>query len=413
VSRWKTGGWKENYQTEKADVNKGTPTSRSVCLLTNTYPDFPGSSRAVFIRDLAQLLSQKNWKVSVVAPRIFAASPPQEKDATVEVRRFQSFLNEKLLVEYSQTPVLRLSGYLASGILSTISLVRKHRCDLIHAHWVVPAGLIGLIAGTLLRKPVVVTAHGSDVLVVPDRSLLLRGLVKFVLAHASAVTSVAEHVTEKIREMGVQRKEILTFPMSVPADAFASDGPLVDGWDAARVIFSNRSLYPLYNVESLVKAAPLICKNIPAARITIAGKGPEKENLMSLAESLGVSGKVEFIGEIPHGQMADYLRSSAAYVSTSLSDGASVSLLEAMACGAIPVVADIPANREWIKDGENGFLFPPADVKALAEKLEQCLVRPDVRQKAREINVRVIRQRAQWNSNVDKLLDLYDKIMAR
>lgn len=389
------------------------PISRSVCLLTNTYPDFAGSSRAVFIRDLAQLLSQKGWNVSVVAPRIFADSRPRERDGPVEIRRFESFLSGKLLIEYSRTPALRLAGYLAAGILAAISCVRRSRCDVIHAHWVVPAGLIGLIAGKICGKPVVITAHGSDILLVPRRSALLRKIAKVVLSRADAMTSVAEHVSSEIRRMGFERQEILTFPMSVPTDAFTPDGTGIEGWNPETAVFSNRSLYPLYNLELLVRAAQLIARKRAETKIFIAGKGPERQMLVSLAESLGVSGRIEFLGEIPHDQMPGYLRSSAVYVSTALSDGASVSLLEAMACGATPVVADIPANREWIKDGENGFLFSPDDATALAAKLEQCLDRPDLRQKAREMNVRIIRQRAQWNLNVEKLLDLYERITAR
>ncbi len=386
---------------------------RSVCLLTNTYPDNADSTRAVFIRDLARLLDQNEWKVSVVAPRVFAESQPYEKDGGVQVNRFPSFLGGKLLIEHVRTPVVRLVGYMVSGIVSAAAAVRRDQSGLIHAHWIIPAGLIALVVGKLLRKPVVVTAHGSDILVVPKRSALLRRLVKLVLQKADAVTSVAEHVTAEIRNLGIGRDDILTFPMSVPAGSFTPDGPRVEEWEDRPVIFSNRSLYPLYNVQLLVKAAPLIRERVAGARICIAGKGPELNALSSLAQSLGASKDVQFLGEVPHERMPQYLRSAAAYVSTALSDGASVSLLEAMACGAVPVVADIPANREWVKDGENGFLFAPEDVRALAVKIEECIVRTDVRRKASRINIDIAGKKAQWNSNVNKLLNLYEKIMAQ
>lgn len=386
--------------------------SRSVCLLTNAYPDFPDSNRTVFIRDLARLLAGRGCKVSVVAPRVFPQSRPKELEGAIEIDRFPSFLNGKLLVEYPKTPALRLVGYMLSGLLSTIAHVRRNKCHLIHAHWVVPAGLLALIAGRICRIPVIVTAHGSDILVIPNRNPLLKGLAKFVLTHADALTSVAEHITARIRQMGVQR-EILTFPMSVPADSFTPEGAIANGADAEKVIFSNRSLYPIYDVQLLVKAAPAILKKFPEVAVHIAGKGPELDSLKALANQLHVSDKVCFLGEIPHEEIPKYLRGAAAYVSTALSDGASVSLLEAMACGAVPVVADIPANREWIADGENGYLFPPSDARALAEKIEHCLTDSTVRQKARETNVQIVRQRAQWNLNVDKLLDLYEKVMTR
>jgi glycosyltransferase involved in cell wall biosynthesis len=382
-------------------------------MLTNAYPDFPDSSRVVFIRSLAALLSRNGCEMTVVAPRAFSGSKPREREGAVEVRRFASFLGNKLLVEYDRAPVFRLMGYMAAGTLAAIRCVRERKCDLIHAHWAVPAGLMALAAGRVCRKPVIVTVHGSDILVVPEKNRLIRGLLRYVLTHADAITSVAEHLTDRIVEMGAPPERVLTFPMSVPDESFASEGETPKGWDEKKVIFSNRSLYPLYNVETLIRAVPTIVKKEPQAEVVIAGDGPERERLKNLASELGVAEQVEFIGAIPHERMPDYLRGSAAYVSTALSDGASVSLLEAMACGAFPVVADIAANREWIDDGANGYLFPAGDAGALAEKILECLDREALRGSAREINARMINERARWSSNIEKLLGLCERVMSR
>jgi len=398
---------------KNAEVTTAGPMRHSLCLLTNAYPDFPDSNRVVFIRNLAELLSQRGWKVSVVAPRIFPGSKRREREGATEIRRFASFMGGRLLAEYARAPVLRLVGYMAAGLLAAVGCIRRNRCDLIHAHWVVPAGLIALAAGWVCRRPVLVTAHGSDILVVPGRSSPIGWLVKFVLRRADAVTSVAGHLTDRIVEMGVPREKVLTFPMSVPAEWFAAAAPTPDDWDDGIVIFNNRSLYPLYDVEALVRAAPRILAEIPDAKVLIAGDGPEGERLASLARELGVAERVRFSGSIPHNRMPGYLRGASVYVSTALSDGASVSLLEAMACGAFPVVADIPANREWIRDGENGFLFPPGDAEALAKKVVECLNRPDLRAGAREVNARIIEQRAQWSSNIETLLALCERVMNR
>jgi glycosyltransferase involved in cell wall biosynthesis len=398
---------------KNAEAKKAEPKRRSICILTNAYPDFPNSNRVVFIRALARLLSQHGCKTAVVAPRIFSSSKGTEREGATTVHRFESFLGNRLLIEYERTPVLRLMGYMVEGIVAAIKCVRGRKCDLIHAHWIIPAGMMALIVGRICRKPVVVTVHGSDLLVIPERSSLIRRLVKFVLNRADAITSVAEHLTERIVEMGIQREKVLTFPMSVPTESFDCEGSAPEGWDQKAVVFSNRSLYPLYNIETLVRAAPLIFEKAQHAEVVIAGEGPEREKLKSLASELGVSDRVGFVGAIPHERMPDYLRGSAAYVSTALSDGASVSLLEAMACGTFPVVADIPANREWVDDGGNGFLFPPENPKALAEKILEYLDREDLRTTAREANAQIINKRAQWSSNIEKLLGLYEQVMNR
>jgi glycosyltransferase involved in cell wall biosynthesis len=398
---------------KNAEATKTEPKRRSICILTNAYPDFPDSNRVVFIRAVARLLHQSGFKTAVVAPRIFSDSKGAEFEHGIMIRRFESFLENRLLVEYKRTPVVRLMGYMVEGIVAAIKCVRERNCDLIHAHWIVPAGLMALIVGGFCRRPVVVTVHGSDLLVVPERSSIIRRLVKYVLNRADAITSVADHLTEMMVEMGIPREKILTFPMSVPTESFGSEGDVPAGWDQKAVAFSNRSLYPLYNVETLVRAAPLIFEKARHAEVVIAGEGPERERLESLANELGVADRVKFIGAIPHERMPHYLRGSAVYVSTALSDGASVSLLEAMACGAFPVVADIPANREWIEDGGNGFLFPPENPEALAEKVLESFDRDDLRVSARDVNAHIIEQRAQWSSNIEKLLALFEQVMNR
>lgn len=398
---------------KNAEATKAEPKRRSICILTNAYPDFPDSNRVVFIRTLARLLSRRGCGVAVVAPRIFAGSNSTEREGAIAIRRSESFLGNRLLVEYGRTPVFRLMGYMAAGIISTIRCVRDRDCDLIHAHWIIPAGLMALVAGRICRKPVIVTVHGSDLLVIPQRSSVIRGLVKYVLNRADAITSVADHLTEKIIEMGIPREKVLTFPMSVPTESFGREGDAPEGWDQKAVAFSNRSLYPLYNVETLVRAAPLIFEKAPQAEVVIAGEGPEREQLESLAGELDVADRVKFVGAIPHERMPHYLRGSAAYVSTALSDGASVSLLEAMACGAFPVVADIAANREWVEDGGNGFLFPPESAEVLAEKILESFDRDELRVSARDANAQIIEQRAQWNSNIEKLLALFEQVMSR
>ncbi|MBI4832104.1 MAG: glycosyltransferase [Candidatus Lindowbacteria bacterium] len=398
---------------ENAESAPNRSIRRYVCVLTNAYPDYPDSNRVVFIRNLAQFLSQKGWTVSVVAPRIYSDSRSHEWEDGIEVRRFASFMGNKLLVEYSGTPIFRLMGYMAAGVAEAVRCVRARKCGLIHAHWVIPAGLIALIAGAICRKPVIVTAHDSDILVAARENPIMKRLAGLVLKRADGVTSVAEHLSEIIAEMGIPREKVVTFPMSVVTDSFTHAGPLHEDWAGEQVIFSNRSLYPVYNVETLARAIPAVLEKFPRVKTVIAGEGPEAQQIVAITRETRIEEHVRFAGAIAHERMPEYLRAASVYVSTALSDGASVSLLEAMACGTFPVVADIPANREWIRDGENGLLFTPGNAQALAEKIMECLGRPALREQAREINVKDIQQRAQWNSNVGKLLELYEKAMIR
>ena len=91
-----------------------------------------------------------------------------------------------------------------------------------------------------------------------------------------------------------------------------------------------------------------------------------EEALEREVESLNINSSVKFLGRVPHEEMPNLLAQADIYVSTSLHDGTSVSLLEAMGSGAFPVVTDIPSNREWIINGENGFLVSEDEERILS-----------------------------------------------
>ncbi len=112
----------------------------------------------------------------------------------------------------------------------------------------------------------------------------------------------------------------------------------------------------IYSVETLIKAVPFVLNKLPETKFIIAGEGFERRKLKKLAESLRISKNIKFVGQLFEKQIPDYLKLSDIYVSTSLSDGSSLSLIEAMFSGSFPVVTRIPANEEWTKDEVNGFL---------------------------------------------------------
>ena len=106
-----------------------------------------------------------------------------------------------------------------------------------------------------------------------------------------------------------------------------------------------------------------------------------------------------------------YLAISNIYVSTSLSDGASNSLMEAMATRLAPIVSDIPANRAFIKDGQNGFLFPVKRYEILAKMILYLKDNKETREKFGIINREIILNKADHQKEMAKANVLYNELV--
>jgi glycosyltransferase involved in cell wall biosynthesis len=302
--------------------------------------------------------------------------------------------------------------YLIAGFFSTIYVFLSNKCCLIHAHWAIPTGLIGVWVSILLKKPLIVTIHGSDLRMALKKSGFIRKIFIYVCNKANHLNCVSKIQKKEIEQLGIINEKISIIPMGVDK-AFLEAGKnrKVELNKRSFVILSNRNLLPIYNVSLFIRAIPKILKEEPMTKFVIAGNGLEKPKLEQEVENFNLSASVRFLGQVPHKEMPNLLAQTDIYISTSLFDGTSVSLLEAMASGAFPIVTDIPANREWIVDGDNGFLIPKEDENLLAKKILEAIRNDKLLLEAFEKNRNIIEQKAYWKENIKKVTELYQALL--
>ena len=292
---------------------------------------------------MASLLQEEGYQISVVTPKIYRGSPYFEEQDGIKVYRFPFFARDKLLIEHKQIPYLRMVLYYLTGFFLTIYAMFKNKCNVIHVHWAIPTGLIGAWVGSLLKKPFIVTIHGSDLRMAIERPGFLRKIFVYVCKNATHLNCVSEVQEKEMEQLGILSEKISIIPMGVD-EAFLEMGKnrKIELNKRPFTILSNRNLLPLYNVSLLIRAIPIILKEEPKTKFLIAGDGSEKENLENEVENLNLGHSVQFVGRVPHKEMPKLLSQADIYVSTSLYDGTSVSLLEAMGSGTFPIVTDIP-----------------------------------------------------------------------
>jgi glycosyltransferase involved in cell wall biosynthesis len=231
-----------------------------------------------------------------------------------------------------------------------------------------------------------------------------------VVRRADYVTSDARVMTEAIESMDVDPERVLTFPYGVDLERFKPRNP--DETGGPRIL-TNRKLAPVYSVSTVIDAFPAVRETFHQATLTVAGDGELRADLLERAERSIARRAIVFVGDVDHQRMPSLLRDHHLYVSTSLSDTTSVSLLEAMACGLFPIVSDIPANREWIEDGVNGRLVPVQQPMKLAMTIIESWNDQASRDEAVRANLELVRERAEWKSNMRGVGELFERLAGR
>jgi len=293
-------------------------------------------------------------------------------------------------------------------------LIKKIKPDLLHAHYIDGYGWYGALTRF---HPFVMSPWGTDVLVAPKKSKMIKLAAKFVLAKADLITTDGENSKEAIMDLDADIKKIKVIFYGVDTKKFS---PEKKDRSIMKYLFKNdfpvvisiRSFEPIYHVKTLIESIPLILKEIPDAKFIIAGEGEQKEYLISLAKSLEIMDSIRFVGMILHDALPKYLSSSDVYVSTSLSDGGMpLSTLEAMACGLAPVVTDVADNKKWIKDGESGFIVPTKDPKSLAEKIIYTLKNKEYVMEFGRINRKIVEEKQNYYREMEKMEKLYKELI--
>ncbi len=368
-----------------------------VLMITTSYPDYEGSNRGIFIRRLCRELVNKGVEVVVLTPRIFSQSPLFEEEQGIRVHRFRFPSGNRPLNQIESVPVCAMCIYMLSGLFTALRLIMKEKPDVIHGNWIVPTGLIAALAGFLARTPVINTARGMDIRVSD------RGALRFLFHMAVKLSDRVTVVSEAMRARPcLSSAEVITSGVN---DSFFKIAPD----RSSLTVLHTRSLEKIYDVETLIRAVPLVLEQLPEARFIIAGTGSHAEALEKMARTMGVEAHVDFRGPLSHESIPGIMEHASIYVSTAIADGTSIALMEAMAAGLIPVVSDIDPNRSLVTHDRDGYLFEPGNEQDLSQKLLTALqkgIPPQVLEKKRQYFKDILR----WNSVAKRFMNYYNRL---
>jgi len=291
------------------------------------------------------------------------------------------------------------------------------RPDIVHVHW----AHFAVPVRRAWRGPLVVTCWGSDIYRRDQFSEREWEDMANAARASDFVTCDSEDLATVIRTtLGVLPARIPVIQWGVDTKRFHSTGrdnafARSLGLTERPVVLSPRSLTPLYNHETIVRAFRRVVDSRPDAVLVLRDYGGDaayRDKILALVREQGLADSVRVVEPIPYERMPDLYSMATVMVSMPFSDGTPMTLLESMACGTTPICSDLPSLREWITDGVNGFLVPVDDPDALAKRILQVLSDGSPVKAFAELNRQIIDRRASRDVHMDRMAGLYTTINA-
>jgi glycosyltransferase involved in cell wall biosynthesis len=270
------------------------------------------------------------------------------------------------------------------------AITRRTKPDAIIAIYLSSYGLIGAIAKG--PSALVHVMLGSDLMVTPSRSAIHRLLTRSTLRRGDLFVSSSMTMTARLQGLArIRQNSVLTQQYGL--DDWVLDyprAPKAYGFVSNRAWVANSRIQNLLRIFGRLKA--------PGTLALVGGGGPLEAEILRQAT---VDPRVVPLGPLSYRENINVVAQSTFYLSMTESDGASVSLMEAMAVGAIPIVSDIEPNREWVQQGTNGLLVPLDDEAAAVASIERLLAQPeDALHAMRLRNKAIVRERGSLTSNM-------------
>ncbi len=267
--------------------------------------------------------------------------------------------------------------------------------------------------------PLVLTAWGGDLLVAPQRSWPARLLIKYAVRSADLVMAQSRAVLDVAANLGAPGTKLFEIQYGIDTDSFrpCQDTEVLRAnleLGPGPVIYSPRAFMPTYNLLAIVEAIPMVLKQMPDCRFIFRKRADfhdhddEYEALVRRQISeLGLGHTVRILPPVAQEELPPYYALADIVISLPSHDSLSRSVLESMACGAFPIVSDLPALREWLTDGENGFILSSVEPHQISDAILRSLSDRALTQRALQINREIIEQHFSHSFWLQRLDDLY------
>lgn len=364
----------------------------NLLLLTHNYPRHRDDYAGIFIRLLAERISEKNIRPVIISPHD-SDLPEREERGGIRIYRFRyaardedetlayrGNMHEQVLGSLSGP--FRLRRFLKSFQTLAEEVIPREKIDVIAGHWLIPAGIVMKRLTRRVDVPMMLSSHGTDI-------RILRKLGKPGAAYFSPLfrrlehwTVVSSYLRDRLVELNAGLADKLTvLPLPHNEEIFYRDNIVrrEDNLVVAVTRFTEQK-----RVDQLVRAFNWVLKTERSARLEIYGSGPLEATIRDLVSELGLDRQVILHAPVSQSQLREVYNRAAIVVLNSVEEGFGLALSEAMLCGSAVIGTRSGGITDIIEDGKRGLLVQPDSVSDLAEAITRLLSRKEFRRRLAE-----------------------------
>ena len=354
----------------------------TLLVTTSTFPRWVGDSEPRFVYDLSKRLTT-DFKVIILAPHA-ANTASHEIWEGMQVYRYRYApknlqtltYNGGITANLKQNPwkFLLLPLFFIGQWWALKKVLNQYSIDTIHAHWLIPQGLVAAVTllGYQKRVKLVCTSHGGDLFGLQGK--ISTFLKRWVIKRCDSITVVSQAMLAKVQELTHnQYSSIHIIPMGTDlTNTFVPNSSIIRATN--QLLFVGRLVEKKglsYLLQAVYKLKPIF----PDLELIIAGSGPLQTQLMGQTKQLGITEHVQFVGRLTHLELVRLYQAATLAVFPFIQakdgdmEGLGLVMIEAMGCGCPVIASDLPAVKDVIHPNENGKLVKSEDSAALVEAI--------------------------------------------
>lgn len=395
----------------------------NILVISSMYPSVNNPVSGSFVHSQVQELVRQGCQAKVLSP--VPMTPFPLKFLSRKWAGFQKIpwfdLVEDVEIYYPRylslprNLVFGESGkWMYAGIKKLVNEISKDfQFDLIHAHGALPDGFAAMEVAEKFHKPYLVTIHGADLQKTVHFNPRCKEIIGSVIVH-SASTILVSNKLRRIaeRQFGNENKLRVISNGIDPLSIDVKQQGESSNRGEDKIILSVSNLIPTKGIDLNLQAVKRLAKEHPEIKYLVIGDGPERKPLEELAMKLGLSERVEFLGQLHHDQVMSYMAGCDIFSLPSWEEGFGIVYLEAMAHGKPVIGCRGEGLEDFVADSETGFLVNPKDIDSLSSAINYLIDNPhlisEVGRKAKE----VVLNTYTWEKNAQRTIQLYQEIIS-